>query len=292
LFRTIDKIFGRKNVDAIGDTNLKAFTVAFTVSYLHFLTNNRLDLWKIYEKQITDDILNNHLKKLLVFVYNHLTTEASGSLISEYAKRATSWEKLKNTSYTVDLFSELDNYLISEEEKEQRENEKEINTNNIEDTVFLISEIQKMGLKFWDGFRIYIDNNKPNDFEWSVAFDLVSRLNKNKNLTTQEITFGKKVLDYIQENPILIEEIKTLSKLEDKEIVEVKFIYDKFILISKDDWKRIIDIASQTKIFDNLELANVKTVQIALSKKENIKEQALIRAYDSLKKLSKYGIKI
>lgn len=28
--------------------------------------------------------------------------------------------------------------------------------------------------------------------------------------------------------------------------------------ISKDDWKRIIDVASQTKGFDNLELANAK----------------------------------
>jgi hypothetical protein len=38
------------------------------------------------------------LSKLLAFVYNHIITEASGSLISEYAKRqSNSWEKLKNT---------------------------------------------------------------------------------------------------------------------------------------------------------------------------------------------------
>jgi hypothetical protein len=91
---------------------------------------------------------------------------------------------------------------------------------------------------------------------------------------------------------MLIDEIKALSKLEETEIVEVKFIYDKLLLVSKDDWKRIIDVASQTKIFDNLELANVKTVQNSLFKKERIKEQALIQTFESLKKLKKFGIKI
>jgi hypothetical protein len=292
LFKTVDKLFGRKNVDAIGDTNLKAFTVAYTVSYFHFLTGNRIDLWKIYEEQKTDDFLKSHLSKLLVFVYNHIITEASGSLISEYAKRATSWEKLKNTKYSENLILVLKNYLISEEEKELRENEKEIDTNSVEDSIFIISEIQKMGLKFWDGFKIYIDKEKPDGFDWSVAFDLVNRISNGKNLSAREITYGKKVLDYVQTNPDLIDEAKALSKLIETEIIEVKFIYDKLLLLSKDDWKRIIDVANQTKIFNNLELANVKAVQTALAKKENIKEQALIKVFESIKKLKKFGIKI
>jgi hypothetical protein len=292
LFKTFDQLFGRKGVNAIGDTSLKALSVAYTVPYFHYLTNNRIDLWKIYEEQKIDDFLRIHLSKLLGFVYNHIITEASGSLISEYAKRQTSWDKLKNTKYLEDLIKTLSSYLISEEEKTQRENEKEIDTNSVEDAVFIISEIQKMGLKFWDGFRLYIDKNKTDVFDWSIAFDLVGRLNKNKNLTSREINFGKKVMDYIQTNPHLIDEVKALSNLEDTEIVEVKFIYDKLQMVSKDDWKRIIDLASQTSMFNNLELANVKSVQTSLSKKEKVKEQALIRAYESLLKLKKFGIKV
>lgn len=292
LFKTIDQLFGRKGVNAIGDTSLKALSVAYTISYFHYLTNNRIDLWKIYEEQKIDSFLKNNLYKLLNFVYNHIITEASGSLISEYAKRQSSWDKLRNAAYSEDLLKILGNYLISEEEKLQRENEKEIDTNSVEDSVFIVSEIQKMGLKFWDGFRQYIDNNKPDGFDWSIAFDLVGRLSKNKNLTSREITFGKKVLDYLQTSPQLIDEVKALSKLEETEIVEVKFIYDKLLLVSKDDWKRIIDLANETNFFNNLELSNVKSVQISLSKKEKVKEQALIRAYESIKKLKKFGIKV
>ena len=281
LFKTIDKLFGRKNVDAIGDTNLKSFTVAYTVSYFHHLTNCRLDLWKIYEEQKTDDVLNGYFKSVLHFVYKHLVAEANNSLISEYAKRESSWAKLKTTTYPEHLIDLLTEYLISEEEKVQRENEKEIDTNNVEDAVFLISEIQKMGLKFWDGFKIYIDNNKPDGFDYMLMFDLLKKLREQKNMTSREMTFGKKVLDFVQVNPSLAEEVKSLSKLADK-----------LLLLSKDDWKRIIDVAGQTKIFNNLELANVKSVQTSLSKKEIIKEQALIKCYESLKKLKKFGIKV
>lgn len=295
LFKTIDQLFGRKGVNAIGDTSLKALSVAYTVSYFHYLTNNRTDLWKIYEQQKIDIFLSSHLSKLLVFVYNHIITEASGSLISEYAKRSTSWDKLKNTKYSENLVSILNGYLISEEEKTHREQEKEIDINIVEDSVVVVSAILKMGLKFWDGFRPYIDKNKPEGFDSLdslAAFDLVSRLSRKKDLIVRDITFGKKVLDYIQVSSHLINDIKAFSKLEETEIVEVKFIYDKLLLVSKDDWKRIIDLANQTKIFNGLELSNVKSVQTSLAKKEKVKEQALIKAFDSIKKLKKFGINI
>lgn len=70
----------------------------------------------------------------------------------------------------------------------------------------------------------------------------------------------------------------------------MKFIYDKLLLISKDDWKRIIDLASQTKVFTIPELSNVKSIQSALQKNEKINEQALLKAYESICKLKKFGV--
>lgn len=77
IFKEVDQLFGRKNVNAIGDTNLKSFTVAYTVSYFHYLTENRLDLWKIYETQKIDEELVNIFKGLIEFVYKHLTTSVN-----------------------------------------------------------------------------------------------------------------------------------------------------------------------------------------------------------------------
>ena len=292
LFKTTDKLFGRKNVDAIGDTNLKSFTVAYALSYFHFLTHNRLDLWQIYEQQKIDNFLSNELKKILIFVYNHLVEGAKNSLISEYAKRSTSWEKLKSIKYSEDLETILHTYLISEKEKLQRDNEKEIDSNNVEDTIFLISEIQKLGLKFWDGFKHYLKDHSLEGFDYMLAFEIFKKMKDGQNFTAREITIGKKVIDFLREHPLLIEKIKGLSTLEEKEMIEVKVIYDRLLLLTKDDWKRIIDLATQTNLFNNLELANVKSVQSSLMKKTLVKEQALIKAFESIKKLKKFGINI
>ena len=46
------------------------------------------------------------------------------------------------------------------------------------------------------------------------------------------------------------------------------------------------------KIFSIPELSNVESVRNSLIKKEKIKEQAIFKAYESIKKLKKFGIKI
>jgi hypothetical protein len=124
LYQHLAKLFGRKNINAIGDTNLRAFTVSYTVAYFHYLTKNRLDLWKIYEEQTIDNLLSDHLENLLIFVYKHLTEEGKGGLISEYAKKETSWSKLKAIPYDKNLELILAAYLIGVEAVALRENEK------------------------------------------------------------------------------------------------------------------------------------------------------------------------
>jgi hypothetical protein len=289
LFRTADKLIGRKGVNAIiENTTYKAYIISYSLSYLHFLTENKIDLWKIYEVQKVDDAIQNEIVNLIIFVDKFLFPK----YLPENLKDVSVWENLKKMEYPLDLCMILSNHLISEEEKTERQKEKEIDSNSFDDYVFTVSEIQKIGLKFWDGFKHYIDLNKPNEFDWSIAFELVSSLGKNKNLTSREIVFGKKVLDFMLSRPTLIDEVKALSKLEETEIVEVKFIYDKLLMISKEDWKRIIDIATQTKIFDYLEISNIKSVHNSLAKKDKVNVQASIRAYESIKKLKNFGIKI
>jgi hypothetical protein len=293
IFKQVDKLFGRKGVDAIGDTNLKAFTVAYTVSYFHFLTKNCIDLWEIYDAQKIDDNVIDQLRKLISFVFDHLQKEASGQLISEYAKRESSWKKLQETEYSENLLDLLKGNLISEEERDLREKEKERANNPAEDYIFQVSEIYKLGIKFWDGFRYYIDKNGIQDnFAYMSAFDIYMKIKNEKNFLLADISFAKRVLDFISENTEIINESKALSKLEDTEMPDIKSIYDRLQLISKELWDKVLAIAEQTKIFTNIETANVKSVRISLTKKELIKEQALLHAYKSLKKMKKFGIKI
>ena len=291
VFKIVDNLFGRKNVNAIGDTNLKSFSVNYTVSFFHYLSENRLDLWKIYEEQKIETNLQTVLKQLLVFVYTHLINSSKNSLTSEYAKNENSWNRLKQENYILDLPS-IDNYLISKEEAERREKEKDLNENNIEDTLFLKSEIAGLGIKFWDGFQKYIDQNHQVNIDYINVFDLVKKLKENKNLSSVDISTGKKGLDFVHENPHLREEIKSLSYLEEIKTLELKAIYDRLKLLSKEERSKIIALGEQTKIFTFLELANLKSLFNSFNKNENTKEQSILKGYDSIKKLKKFGINL
>ncbi|MNK17776.1 hypothetical protein D3C87_359720 [compost metagenome] len=125
-------------------------------------------------------------------MYEHLVKEANNSLISEYAKRESSWNKLKETPYSDDLQRILSEYLISSEEKDNRENEKEIDTNNLEDRLFVISEIHKFGLKFWDGFVIYLAKNSLDGFNKNSVEEVLKGIQKHKNLLPRDVSIGRK----------------------------------------------------------------------------------------------------
>lgn len=290
IFKTVDKLFGRKNVNAIGDTNLKSFTVAYTIAYYHFLTNNRTDLWKIYNEQTLNDSFVEMLRRLLVFVYNHLTKNAVNTLISEYAKKEMSWKRLQEENYKLDE-DLLGGYLITEAEANLREKEQEVDENDSESNLFIISEIKKNGIQFWDGLKKYVDKNPIDGLDFYQLFSLVKKIKENKNLNSRDCHIGKKGLEFIAKNPEKLDEIKNLSELKENNVVEIKPIYDRLKLLSLEDWKKIIALGEQTKVFEYKELSNIKYTSTKLIKKEPVKEKALLKCFDSLKKVKKYGIK-
>lgn len=289
IFKTVDKLFGRKNVDAIGDTNLKSFSVAYTVAYYHFLTNNRTDLWKIYTEQRLKDSFVEMFRELLVFVYNHLTKNAVNTLISEYAKKELSWKRLQEEKYNLDK-NILDEYLITQEEANLRAKEKEVDENDTENNLFVISEIKKNGIQFWDGLKKYVDKKPIEGLDYHELFNLVKKVKANKNLTSRDCHIGKKGLDFITNNPDKMDEIKSLSDLKENEVVEIKPIYDRLKLISSEEWKKIIALGEQTKVFEYQELSNIKYTCSKLLKKESVKEKALLKCFESLNKVKKFGI--
>jgi hypothetical protein len=73
-------------------------------------------------------------------------------------------------------------------------------------------------------------------------------------------------------------------------LVDIKAIYDRLKMINKNDWSRIFDLGEQTKIFDNLEVLNLKSVHKSIYKNESLKEVNIVNASKSIKKLSKFGI--
>ena len=291
LFKCTDKLFGRKNMDAIGDTNLKSFSVAYTLSYFHYLTENRIDLWRIYEEQVVPNEIEIVLKKLLVYVYNHLVNSSNNTLLSEYAKRESSWKNLKEQTFTLDLI-QISDFLIPLDTVIERDKEVETIKNDSEDSIFQVSKIVSLGNVFWNGLYIYSNSNDDLKNYSVDILEIYSKIKNSKNLTNSNISFGKRILDMIDNNSISVDYVKSLSTQQEVEIIDYKEVFDRLKRIDKNKWKSIIELGEKTNLFEKNELFNIKSVSNSILKNERVREVNLIQCFKSLEKVKRFGIEI
>lgn len=291
LFNTTDKLFGRKNQDPIGDTNIKSHTVGYCLSYFHYLTKNKLDLGKIWRTQIIDEKLQQELKRLLIKVY-HFLSNLDAALISEAAKSEKTWSLLKETkdfSLNMDIIKP---YLISEEDYKARY---ELNVDEVSETkrYETMEKITSLGLPFWDGLCLYmIRQDCLSAVEQNYVFNIKGKLSRNGNLTDIEIERGGLIIDKLNDQNIDFENIRKLSKVSEKELIDPIVIYNRLKLVDNETWKNVIGLGEKTGKLSFKEISVIKTVMLKLKKQENIDLKRLQIVNDALNKMKKFGIKI
>lgn len=288
LFQKADKLFGRKNVDAIGDTMLKSFTVAYSLSYLHFITDNRIDLESIYNNQTVEENVSNTISIILKEVYNYLTSESPG-LVSEFAKREDTWTKLKERKLKIDIG---DINLLSESEKAKLDFEKSEEELSLNEEIRLKDLILNLGINFWDGFRIYIEKHDPSIESLDSIEDLIKKLKTGKSLTSRNVNLARRTELLIEKEPAKQEIFYSLSNITVKknEITKLEESYSKITSISPENWERIIAIGEQQKLFEYKEMSMLKSVYRKVKNKESIRENIILAADRSLKKVKKFGL--
>ena len=289
LFRSTDKLFGRKNQNPIGDTNIKSHTVSYTLAYFHLLTNNRLDLGEIWRSQVIPLDLQRELKKLLKYVYNFLNT-LDVALISEAAKAEKTWKKLKETKDVPIDLGRLNKYLISEKDFKSRY---ETDVDEIEETerYTQLQKILSMGIRFWDGLWFYSTKQSIlTQPEQNFVISIKKKLVKNGELTKIEIKKGIKILEKINEFGINHKKIEVLSKVKDKELIDPSIIYNRLKLVDDETWKRIIALGEKTGKLSFKQISVIKTVRLKIKKKENIDLKRLEIVDECLDKMKKFGI--
>jgi len=291
LFQETDKLFGRKNVNAIGDTNIKSHTIGYAISYFHFITNNKLDLGRIWKNQIIEDDLLVELKKLIVFVY-HFFTVLDVALISEVAKSEKTWLKLKENKNHPMNMDVIGKYLISNNDFKARY---ESNIDEIKEVAKYdsLQKITNLGLKFWDGLCIYIIRNEClSTLQENYVSSIRKKLKWNGDFTDQEIEKGGLIIELLYKQNIDFEDIKKLSKLIETEISDPSIIYNRIKLIDNDSWKRLIAIGEKTGKLSENEISVLKTVMKKIRNQESVDLKRLSITNEALEKVKKFGIKV
>lgn len=290
LYNTTDQLFGRKGKDPIGDTNIKSFTVVYTLALFHSVTNNHLNLGEIWEKQMVPDILQTELKKGLEYVY-HFLTHLDVALISEAAKAEKTWVKLKECADNPFNKEVLAPFLITEAEQKARFDSDEEDTEKTryyDDNQKIIS----LGLRFWDGLGLLnIRQNVLSNRLQTFVFSIKHKIKEAGILSTAEVEKGIEIIDFLRDHSFDFEEIKSLSNQEDISVVDSSKIYTRISRLSSSDWKRVIDLGEQTGNLNFNEISVIKTVIKKLKDKEEIGLKRLQIVEASLDRLKKFGIK-
>jgi len=294
LFRETDKLFGRKGKDAIGDTNIKAPTVAYTLAYLHEVTDGKLDLGAIWKQQTLPAVLANELSKGLLFVYNFLNS-LEESLISEAAKYERTWVALqqqKDHPFDLKVLAELMTTVAERTARYAKADEDADKARNHE----MLQRITNMGIPFWNGLSIHALRHDLFDAnQRGYIMNIANRLLRNgSGLTTREVEKGNAILDQFESMSLLPDDIRSLSKEKEIPIINSEQAMQRFSVVAAADWQRMLDLGEQTKRLTYNETKAIKELRTYLQSKskEIFPFATLTLVEDAIRKLKSYGVKI
>ena len=209
LFKATDRLFGRKNQDPIGDTNIKSHTVAYTLSLLHELTEGKIDLGLIWKKQQVDEEFERELKKGLICVYEFFIS-LNVLLISEAAKSEKTWKELLTRKMNPFDIEVIKRYCLSESAFKKRYEAKE---NDIEEKLKYSSlqRITDLGVRFWDGLSLYMLKTAIlTKSQQNAVVSICGKLKRSGTFTDHNITKGIEVLDVLIENKTNFDDLASL----------------------------------------------------------------------------------
>lgn len=118
LFRTAEKLY-TKGIKEGRLENIRFITVPYSISWLNYRTDGRLDLYKIWRNQAVSEVLKEKLYEIMVRVEAHIKKLAGQSLFSEYAKKEDSWNLIKDESLEID-FESIKEDMIAPGKKSSR----------------------------------------------------------------------------------------------------------------------------------------------------------------------------
>jgi hypothetical protein len=209
LFRSAEKIYGVKP-NSIGD--MRFITVPYSISYLGYKTDYRLDLYKVWKNQLISAQLTKFLYDLMVQIETFIKANAPGSLYGEWAKKEECWTALKEQIFDLD-FSVIEKDFIDPANKNQR-----VRITDDEALQQKINEefekIRSVPYEYWHKIEEWGKQTKElTDQQCNVAFTLAGRVRNNSKISEYERNTGIRILDTVIEKvPELLFESDELSE--------------------------------------------------------------------------------
>jgi hypothetical protein len=193
LFKTAEKTYGVKP-NAIGD--MRYVTVPYAIAMLTHLTNNQLDLYKIWRNQTISNSLKTLLYDMMKEIEIFIKSSAPGGLYGEWAKKEDCWFLIKKHKFQFNL-EDIKNDLINKKNPSKRQliSNDDTSQQQIDEE---LNKIKSVPFSIWKKIEEYGYNTKIlTEQQLNVAFTLASRVRLNTKISDYERVSGIKIIDTI-----------------------------------------------------------------------------------------------
>lgn len=223
LFSSAEKIYGVKP-NAIGD--MRYITVPYSIAWLGYRLNYKLDLYKIWKNQSLSENLKSKLYEVMSKVEEYIKTNALGSLYGEWAKKEECWNAIKNESFDIDL--EILNTDLEDKSTEKRKKLTDDETNKVEIEASL-NRLRSIHPKTWQKIEDWgRETQHLTLYQCDMAFTLSSKIRNNRTITEIERNQGEAILNKVAEvNPELFFDMEDFFEEDNsKKVEEVEITLD------------------------------------------------------------------
>lgn len=201
LFKNADERYGTKRSgNNIGE--LKQVVVPYTISLLNIITDDRLDLYKIWKNQCISDCLSDFIYNLMLQVNAFILKESPISHYIEWGKKEECWEIVKSAEWNYNLFDIADD-LINKYNPPQRKVFYGVNE-EAEDVEHEIGIIRSIPPSLWRKIA-----------EWGRDTDMLSINYQNAaDEVCRKLKYDRKITDGDRKRAIAIFEIVCKNNIE------------------------------------------------------------------------------
>ncbi len=192
LFRSAERLYGT-GAKAIGD--LRYMVVPYTISFLRLITDNKINLYKIWKNQGLSPELESLISNLLFKIDKFMRDTAPGGLIGEWAKKEDCWKTLKDYDIDIDVTT-INTELYNDSEIKDRYEGASM------DSVqkgLIENKVKEMGVDGW----IKIDQwgkatGRLNLLASNTIWKIIRKIETNKQLTNKECFTADSILKVIE----------------------------------------------------------------------------------------------
>ena len=191
LFKNADKRYGIKPY-SIGE--MKQVVVPYTLSLLNILTENQLDLLKIWKNQDVSIELSDFIFDLMKQVNQFILETYNGQHYIEKAKKEECWDLVKNHLWDVNI-KEIKADLIDPKNPPKRNNDIDIVEAELEQSKSVIKSIPPA---LWNEILQWgKDSELLDTIKQTIVSNIAFKLRQNRILADDEYQKGIEILDIV-----------------------------------------------------------------------------------------------